>query len=356
MRRALRLFSAVILAISVLVTAGCGQNAAGTKAGGAVSPEAGTAGNEASGENTNQSKEKKFSIGITQIVEHPALDSIRQGVLQGLAEHGFKEGENLVVDYRNAQNDLNQATTIAQKFVSEQKDLIVAITTPSAQAAAESTKEIPIVFSAVTDPVAAGLVQAFDQPGENITGTSDRVPIEKQLELIQEFLPAAKTIGIIYHSGEVNANVQVEAAKEAAAEKGLKIEAAGITSSSEVQQGAASLVGKVDAILIPIDNTVVSAFEAVLKVAREAKIPVFASDIDTVKRGAVATYGIDQFQIGVKTGEIAARILRGESPKNIPVVGIKDVELTINLDAAQKFGLQVSDALKNKAKEVIQGS
>ncbi|TCS84591.1 ABC transporter substrate-binding protein [Tepidibacillus fermentans] len=285
-----------------------------------------------------------LKIGITQIVEHPSLDSIREGILKGLADNGFEDGKNIIVDYRNAQGDRNVATTIAQKFVTDKVNMIIAITTPSAQAAFQATeqakKNIPVVFSAVTDPVAAGLVKAFDQPGENITGTSDMVPIEKQIDLIKEMVPDVKAIGIVYNSGEVNAEVQLGAAKKAAEAKGIKIVEAGVTSTSEVSLGTASLIDKVDALFILNDNMIVSALDAVLKVAKEAKIPLFASDGDSVKRGAVATYGIDQFMIGVQTGEMAAKILKGESPKNIPVEGIKEVTLIVNEEAKKNFGLK----------------
>ncbi len=285
-----------------------------------------------------------LKIGITQIVEHPSLDSIREGILKGLADNGFEDGKNIRIDYLNAQGDRSVATTIAQKFVADEVNMMIAITTPSAQAAFQASeqakKNIPVVFSAVTDPVAAGLVKDFDQPGENITGTSDMVPIEKQIDLIKEMVPDVKAIGIVYNTGEVNAEVQLGAAKKAAKAKGIKIEEAGVSSTSEVSLGTAALINKVDALFILNDNMIVSALDAVLKVAEEAKIPLFASDEESVKRGAVATYGIDQFMIGVQTGEMAAKILKGESPRNIPVEEINEVTLTVNEEAKRKFGLK----------------
>lgn len=341
MRRAVFLLSALFIVVS-LVLNGCGSTATqGTE------QTSGSASQNASQKSPTES-EKTYKIGITQIVEHPALDAIRQGTLEGLKEQGFVVGKNLIVDYQNAQNDRNNATNIAQKFVSEKVDLIIAITTPSAQAAAQEAKGIPVVFSAVTDPVAAGLVTSFDQPGEYITGTSDKVPIARQVELMQKFIPTLKTIGIVYNSGEVNAEVQVKEAEKAAQEKGLKVEALGISNNTEIQQAAESLAGKVDAYLVLVDNMVVAGFDTLQQVALKANKPVFASDSDTVKRGAVATYGLDQFKIGVQTGMMAARILKGESPKNIPVEVLKDVSLTVNEDAVKKYGLTISDELKKE--------
>jgi len=326
MRRGLFILFSFIMVVSLFT--GCGKETQPTNAS----------------VKEDSSNAAPLKIGITQIVEHPSLDSIREGILKGLADNGFEDGKDIIVDYQNAQGVRSIATTIAQKFVDDDVNMVIAITTPSAQAAFQATeqanKNIPVVFSAVTDPVSAGLVKAFDQPGENITGTSDMVPIEKQIDLIKEMVPAVKAIGIVYNLGEVNAEVQLEAAKQAAKEKGIKIEEAGVTSSSEVSLGTASLIDKVDALFILNDNMIVSALDSVLKVAEEAKIPLFASDDNSVKRGAVATYGIDQFMIGVQTGEMASKILKGESPKNIPVEGIKEVNLTVNEEAKKNFGLK----------------
>ncbi|MBP1930489.1 ABC transporter substrate-binding protein [Ammoniphilus resinae] len=300
-----------------------------------------------------QEEQKTITLGITQIVEHPALDSVRKGIVDALADKGFKDGENLNVDLQNAQGDMNNAISIAQKFTADQKDMIVAIATPTAQAAAKATKDIPIVFATVTDPVAAGLVEALDKPGDNITGTSDQLPMAMQVDLIKKFIPGVKKIGVIYSSSEVNSEVQVKDIEASAKERNIGVEKVGITKASEVQSGAEALAGKVDAILIPVDNTVVSAMEGVVTTALKAKLPVFASDTDSVKRGAVATYGIDYYKMGYQTGEMAARILKGEATTANPVEVTKDADLTINLDSAKAFGLQVSDELKKSAKEVI---
>jgi putative tryptophan/tyrosine transport system substrate-binding protein len=323
------------IALSVLVGAGCSNNTPKQNAAAA-------------------SAKKQVSLGITQIVEHPALDSVRKGILDGLATKGFKQGDNLKVDLQNAQGDMNNAMTIANNFVSDKKDMIVAIATPTAQAAAQATKDIPIVFATVTDPVAAGLVKALDKPGKNITGTSDQLPMTLQVGLIKKFVPSVKKIGVIYSTSEVNSEVQVKSIEEAAAKSGIQVNKVGITRAAEVQAGAESLVGKVDAILIPVDNTVVSAVEGILTVAQKAKLPVFASDTDTVKRGAVGTYGIDYYKMGVQTGEMAARILSGQKTTENPVEVTKQADLTINLKAAKTFGLSIPEDLKKQAKTLIE--
>lgn len=349
MRRAGFVVILFLFIFSMLLSA-CGQATTQSGDQGSPSPNGGQDAQDSS-QGTPAGHEKTLKIGITQIVEHPALDAIRKGTLEGLKEEGFVEGKNLIVDYQNAQNERNNATSIAQKFVSEKVNLIIAITTPSAQAAAQVSGEIPVVFSAVTDPVAAGLVQAFDKPGDRITGTSDMVPIARQVELMQKFIPNLKTIGIVYNSGEVNAEVQVKEAQKAAGEKGIKVETSGVSNNSEIQQAAESLAGKVDAYLVLVDNMIVAGFDTLQQVSAKANKPVFASDSDTVKRGAVATYGLDQFKIGVQTGKMAARILKGESPKEIPVEVLKEVSLTVNEEAVQKYGLTLTEELKKEMEQ-----
>lgn len=314
----------------------------------------GCAGNDASQPATNTSQgNKTIKLGLTQFVEHPALDSVRQGILDALADKGYQDGKNLQLDYQNAHGDMANTVTIAQKFAGDHKDIVVAIATPSAQAAAKTITDAPVVFSTVTDPVSAQLVSSLDKPDKNVTGTSDKLSMEQQLTLIQKFLPQLKKLGVIYTTSEVNAEVQVKELEAVAAKKGIEIVKSGITSLSEVQLGTEALVGKADAIFIPIDNTVVSAFEGVLGVAEKAKIPVFASDIDTVKRGAVATYGIDYYKMGRQTGDMVARILAGQQVADTPVEVSKETDLYMNEKAVQTFGLTITDDLKNAAKEVF---
>lgn len=322
-----------ILFVFAMMMAGCGQ---GKKAS---EPQA----------STKSDATKQVKVGITQIVEHPALDSIRKGIIDQLAAEGYKDGTSMQLEYVNAQNDMNNVATIAQKMAADHKDLIIPITTPSAQAVVNQAKDTPVVFSAVTDPVAAKIVPSLTKPKANVTGTSDASPMDKQVELVNAFVPKLKNLGVIYTTGEVNSSVQVDMIEKAAKAKGIHVVRVGVTNSNEVKPGAESLSGKVDAILIPVDNNVVSSFEALLKAANAAKIPVFASDSDTVKRGAIATYGIDYYKLGKQTGVMAARVLRGEKPGDIPVETLKDVQLIVNTKAAQSFGLSIPEQLKKGA-------
>lgn len=304
--------------------------------------------------NAESQNQKVLTIGITQIVEHPALDAVRAGIIEGLSKHGYNDGQNIKLDYKNAQGNMDNAITIANSFVLDKKSMILSIATPTTQAAVQATKDIPIVFAAVTDPVAAGIVSAIDTIDGNVTGTSDQLPMEMQLELIREFMPSIQNLGVVYSTSEVNAGVQVEDIETAAKKHGINVVRAGITNSSEARVATESILNKVDAILIPVDNTVVSAFEGVLSPAQKAGIPVFASDTDTVKRGAIATYGIDYKLIGIQTGEMAARILNGEKLSDNPVEVTKDADLTINVKAAEQFELEVPEALLQRAKELVQ--
>ncbi|MGC5327403.1 ABC transporter substrate binding protein [Brevibacillus sp. SYSU BS000544] len=297
--------------------------------------------------------EKSMKIGITQFVEHPALDTIQKGIVDGLAESGYQDGKNLAIDFQNAHGEMNNTISIAQKFAGDQKDMVIAITTPSSQAVAKTIQDVPVIFSTVTDPISAQLVNSLDKPDKNVTGTSDKVSMGRQLELIQKFMPAIKKIGVLYTTSEVNSEVQVKELEEAAQAKGIEVVRSGISSITEIQLGTQTLVDQVEAILIPIDNSVVSSFDGVLMVAEKAKIPVFASDIDTVKRGAVATYGIDYYKMGKQTGQMAARVLKGQKVADTPVEVSKETDLIINEKAAGTFGLQISDELKKEAKEIV---
>lgn len=300
------------------------------------------------------SKPTAKAVSITQIVEHPALDAVRQGVQDVLAENGWKEGDNLEWDYQSAQGNAATAAQIAKKFAGDQADAIVAIATPSAQAMAASARNSNIIFSAVTDPVGAKLVKAWDQPGKNITGVSDLTPIDKHLALIKEVLPEAKTIGVIYNPGEANSVSLVSLVDKYAPALGMKVVKATSPKSAEVQTAARSLIGKVDAIYLPTDNTVISAMEGIIKVAEQAKLPVFAGDTDSVKRGAIAALGFNYYEVGRQTGEMLVKVLNGESPANLPVEGVQNTELFVNPKAAQRMGISLTEALISKAKEVVE--
>lgn len=292
-------------------------------------------------------------VAITQIVEHPALDSVRQGVKDVLAEAGWKDGENLKWNYQSAQGAPATATQIAKKFAGEDPDVIVAIATPSAQAVVASARNSKIVFSAVTDPVGAKLVTNWESPGKNVTGVSDLTPIYKHLELIKEARSTVERLGVIYNPGESNSVTLVTLVKRLAPMLKMEIVEAVAPKSADVQTAARSLLGKVDAIYLPTDNTVISALEGIIKVAQQAKVPVFAGDTDSVKRGAAAALGFNYYDVGRQTGQMVVDILNGKEPGEIPVQGVDKTELFVNPAAAKSMGLMLNPQLIRRAKEVI---
>jgi putative ABC transport system substrate-binding protein len=293
------------------------------------------------------------SVALTAIVEHPALDAAREGVKDELKAAGYEAGKNLKFEYQSAQGNTGTAAQIARKYVGAKPDVIVAIATPSAQAVVAATKDIPVVYSAVTDPVAAKLVKTWDASGSNVTGVSDLSPLEKHLELIKKVVPGAKRIGVIYSPGEANSVAIVDALKKASAAAGLTLVEAAAARTVDVPSAAQSLVGKVDVIYAPTDNNVMSAFEGIVKVAQQAKLPVVAADTDAVKRGAVAALGLNYYDLGRQTGKLVVRILNGESAGKMPSQVSTTFELHVNPAAAQKQGIALSDELVKSAKVVV---
>lgn len=322
-----------LVASALFLLAGCGANP--------------------SSETTANGDQKKVRIGISQIVEHPSLDDSRNGFIAALKDAGYEEGKNLELDYQNAQGDMSNNMSIAQKFVNDQADLILAIATPSAQAAVKAVegKDIPVVFSAISDPLGAKLVPNLEKPGSNITGAADTVQdgYRSSVKAIKDFYPNAKKVGVIYNSGEQNSVKNLENVKKAMQEFGLEAVEATLTKSSEVQQAAESLVGRVDVIAYYKDNTVASALESVIKVANENKVPFFAGDIDSVKRGALAAYGFEEYDLGYKAGKMAVEILKGKKPGDIPVAFPDGVKLYINEQTASTLGLPLTDEMKKDA-------
>ncbi|HMA59488.1 MAG TPA: ABC transporter substrate-binding protein [Halanaerobiales bacterium] len=301
-----------------------------------------------------QAQDKVFKIGISQFVEHPALDSAREGFIESLSEAGFVEGENIEINLENAQADFSTTQTIAQKFKGQNLDLVLAIATPNAQSAAGVLTDTPLIITAVTDPVAAGLVEDLENKSKPITGTTDMNPVAKQLELIKQFVPSAEKIGILYNSGEVNSVVQVDIAKEAAADMGLEIVEGTVTNTSEVTLATSSIVGKVDAIYLPTDNTIASAVPSIMKIAKENNVPVFAAEKGQVENGAIATRGIDYFTLGKETGQIAARVLNGEDPVSIPITGSKNLQLIVNKKSVEEFNLEIPSSLEEEIDILIE--
>ena len=292
---------------------------------------------------------KDVKIGVVQLVEHNALDAANKGFADGLKERGFEEGKNISIDRQNAQADQSNLQNIAQRFVNAKMNLVCAIATPAAQSMANATHDIPIVGTAITDYVGAKLAASNEKPGGNVTGTSDMSPIKEQVDLMLKICPEVKTIGIIYCSSEVNSEVQAKAIAEYAESRGLKVRTATISTVNDIQQAANSLVGDVDAFFEPTDNIMASAVPTLLSITNPAKKPVFCSEDNWVKAGALATYGIDYYKLGVQTGHMAADILEGKKkPADMPIEMAKELKVSINKKNAETLGIQIpADILKD---------
>lgn len=292
-----------------------------------------------------------FTVSVNQFVEHPALDAVLKGFQDGMQELGVEAKYNVHI----AQANMGTTTQIASQILGEKPDLVLAIATPSAQACAQKIKDIPVLATAVTDFVGAGLVQDLQKPGGNVSGMTDMSPVAEQVDLIREFLPELKTLGVIYNAGEANSVTLVTMLKEACAARGIAVEEATVANSGGVYQAAKSLVGRAQAVYIPTDNTVVSALESILKVGQETKLPVFSADNDSVERGAVASLAVDYYRMGVQTASMAKRILtEGAKPAEMPVESLKDLMVYVNPKAAEAMGLAVPAAVLERADKVIE--
>lgn len=293
------------------------------------------------------------AVGVTAIVDHPALDSVRKGVEDELKALGWEEGKNLKLSYQSAQGNTATAGQIARKFAGDKVDAIVAIATPSAQAAVAATKTIPVVFTAVTDPVAAKLVPSWKPSGTNVTGVSDALPLAAQIDLLLKVKPGAKRVGYVYSPGEVNSTIVLKELKAELSKRGMSVAEAAAPRTVDIPSATKSLVGKADVIYTSTDNNVVSAYESMVRVAEEADLPLVAADTDSVKRGAVAALGMNYYDLGRQTGKIVDRILKGAKAGEIaPEVGSK-MSLVVNPGAAEKQGVKLSEALVKEAAEVV---
>jgi len=291
-------------------------------------------------------------IGINQYDVHEALDASRQGFLDVLKENGYVEGENIEIDYKNAQGEQPTALTISQDFVNAKKDLIFAIATPSAQASYNATKDIPIVITAVTDPVDAGIAESFEASGTNVTGTSDGVPIGPQLDILKKVLPDAKTIGVIYNTSEANSIYQVEQLKAEATKQGFTVKEVGITNLSDVNSVLPTALEGIDVLYTPTDNTVASAYAIIVKLATEKNVPVFCAEDAGVNVGGLISAGLDYYELGRETGLIAIEILKGKTPKELPISTMKNPVIVVNKDAAEKLGITIPKEILDVAKVV----
>ena len=290
-------------------------------------------------------------VGVIQLVEHPALDAANKGFVQALADQGFKEGETIQIDQQNAQADQSNLNSIAQRFTSDRKDLVLAIATPAAQTMANASHDIPIVGTAITDYVQAKLVKSDDKPGTNVTGTSDASPVDQQVDLILAIKPQTKKIGIVYSSSEVNSQIQAEKMKAYAATKGVEVVEVTVSNVNDIQQAAQNLVAQnVDAVYTPTDNVVASAIGNLVAITDAAKIPVFPAEEGQMKGGGVASYTVDYEKLGYQAGLMAAKILKGEAkPEDMPIETATELKLVINPEKAAQLGLTIPQDLLAKA-------
>ncbi len=293
-------------------------------------------------------------VGLTQYQPNPILDQVREGFKSGMAEAGYVEGKNVVYEFESADGDVSKTVLIARKFVSDRLELIFAIATPSAQAAAKATATIPIVFGAITDPVSARLVNSLKSSGNNLTGTSDVWPVTEQLELLREIVPNLKTLGVVHNPGEANSVATMQVVRKAAKGLALKLVEAPVTSTGEVLQAARSLVGRCDAMYIPADNTAITASDSMIKVAEEVRLPLLAGDPGSVEKGALATLSINYYDIGKLSAALAVKILKdGKKPADIPTAIPRNYDLIVNLQAAKRMGVTVPEAIIARAQKVI---
>jgi putative ABC transport system substrate-binding protein len=301
-----------------------------------------------------QTKAQLPTVGVLQFVSHPALDQIYKGIQAGLKESGYEDGKNMRIVFQNGQADQSKLTTMSQQLVQErQADVLIGIATPAAQALANQTTKTPIVLGAITDPLSAGLVKSNEKPGGNITGVSDKSPVDAQFALALSLLPKSKTVGILYASSEENSKYQVAEAKKAAEAKNLSVKTYAVPSSNEIAQTVQVMAGEVDFIYIPTDNTIANAMQTVVNEADKAKTPIIPSVDTMVEQGGLATVGINQFELGVQTGKMTADILKGRSkPASTPIYTFNTGDIIINQKQAKQLGITIPEKIASKAKIV----
>ncbi|MGV3145088.1 ABC transporter substrate-binding protein [Streptococcus suis] len=305
-------------------------------------------------QNNSTNSTEKVKIGVLQFVTHDSLDEIYKGIKAGLEEGGYTTTENLSIDFMNAEGDQSQVQTMSKKLVDNGNELLIGIATPAAQGLANATTELPIIMGAVTDPVGANLVTDLKNPGGNITGVSDQTPVADTVSLIKEITPDTKTIGVLYSSNEDNSKIQVAEFKAAAEEAGYTVLEYAVASSNELASTVEVASSKVDALFTPVDNTVASAFSTVVSVANKSKTPIFTSVEDMVEGGGIASVTLSQYDLGVATGKMAAKILDGANPADTPVQIFNEGTVVVNQKVAKELGITLSDDVINQASKVIE--
>ena len=303
-------------------------------------------------EETNKVENKEVKVGVLQLLSHPALDQIYKGLEDGLKKEGYEVGKNLKIDLQNAQGDQSNLASMGQKLVTDNNDILVGITTPATLSLSNATKDKPIIMGGITYPVEAGLIKTEDKPGNNITGVSDRTPIKQQLEIMKKVLPKMKKVGILYTASEDNSVKQAQEAEKLAKELGLEVKVSTVANTNDIQQVTESLASQTDAIFVPIDNTIASAMATVVKVTDAKKIPVFPSADTMVADGGLLGLGVDQYQIGVETAKVVAKVLKGADTKDMPIVLANEGVIYLNEAKAKQLGIEIPKEIKDKAKVV----
>lgn len=305
-------------------------------------------------QSSQSTSSEKVKIGVLQFVTHDSLDEIYKGIKAGLEEGGYSTTDNLEIDFMNAEADQSQVQTMSKKLVDNGNELLIGIATPAAQGLANATTELPIIMGAVTDPVGANLVSDLKNPGGNITGVSDQTPVADAVSLIKEITPDAKTIGVLYSSNEDNSKIQVAEFKAAAEEAGYTVLEYAVASSNELASTVEVATSKTDVLFTPVDNTVASAFSTVVSVANKTKTPIFTSVEDMVEGGGIASVTLSQYDLGVATGKMAAKILDGATPADTPVQIFNEGTVVVNQKVAKELGITLSDDVISKASKVIE--
>ncbi|WP_067100763.1 tryptophan ABC transporter substrate-binding protein [Streptococcus sp. DD13] len=295
---------------------------------------------------------KIVKIGVLQYITHPSLDEIYQGIKDGLKEEGYEEGKNIEIDFQNAEGDQSQVQTMSNLLVQNKNDIFVGIATPAAQGLANAEKEKPVIMGAISDPVGAKLVQSLEKPGANVTGVSNQEAIGDTVDLIKEITPNVKTIGILYSSNESNSKSQVEKFTSIAEKAGYTVQPYAISSTNDIISTVGVMAGKVDAIYIPVDNAIANGFESVITTANKTKTPVYSSVEDFVQKGSIAGATLSQRQLGVATGKMIAKVIKGANPADTPVDIYDKGSVVINKKAASELGLTIPDSLLKDAKVI----
>lgn len=322
--------------ISILVLSGCATN------GDTVSQSSDPS-------QKSESTENLTYIGILQLTSHPALDAITEGIIDQLKTAGYIDGETATIDFQNAQGDQSNMQSIAERFLSNEADVMIGIATPAAQALVNVTDEIPIIMGAITDPIQANLVDSLEKPGKNITGVSDKLPIEQQFELMLKLLPDLKTVGFIYSSSEDNSASSANEAQKVAESLGITVITKTVSSANDVPQTAESLAKEVDAIWVPTDNTIATSIASLVSVTDGYSIPVFPSVDTMVEQGGLAGVGLNQYSIGIQTGKVTVDILEGADPAEYSIQFPDEIEVILNEEKAKQLNIEIPDDVRVNA-------